>query len=87
MALLADPFLYSGLVLIAAAAGLRQTRRGGTLYVIATGIVAAFALFFLGNVVRALGESETIPIALAAWTPAGLSLLGGVGALLYLEDG
>ncbi len=85
--LLAEPFLYSGLVLIAAAAALRQTRRGGTLFVIATGIVAAFALFFLGNVVRALGESETIPIMLAAWTPAGLSLLGGIGALLYLEDG
>jgi lipopolysaccharide export system permease protein len=87
MGLLADPFLYAGLVLIAAAAGLRQTRRGGTLFVIATGIVAAFALFFLGNVVRALGESETIPIALAAWTPAALSILGGIGALLYLEDG
>jgi lipopolysaccharide export system permease protein len=85
--LLADPFLYGGLVLIAAAAALRQTRRGGTLIVIATGIVAAFSLFFLGNVVRALGESETIPILLAAWTPAGLSLLGGIGALLYLEDG
>jgi lipopolysaccharide export system permease protein len=85
--LLADPFLYGGLVLIAAAAALRQTRRGGTLFVIATGIIAAFSLFFLGNVVRALGESETIPIMLAAWTPAGLSLLGGIGALLYLEDG
>jgi lipopolysaccharide export system permease protein len=85
--LLADPFLYGGLVLIAAAAALRQTRRGGTLVVIATGIVAAFSLFFLGNVVRALGESETIPLMLAAWTPAGLSLLGGIGALLYLEDG
>ena len=85
--LIADPFLFSGLILIGAAAALRQTRRGGTLYVIATGIVAAFALFFLGNVIRALGESETIPLALAAWTPAGLSLLGGAGALLYLEDG
>jgi lipopolysaccharide export system permease protein len=87
LGLLADPFLYGGLVLLAAAAALRQTRRGGTLFVIATGIVAAFALFFLGNVTRALGESETIPIILAAWTPAGLSLLGGIGALLYLEDG
>jgi lipopolysaccharide export system permease protein len=87
LGLLADPFLYGGLVLLASAAALRQTRRGGTLYVIATGIIAAFALFFLGNVARALGESETIPITLAAWTPAGLSLLGGIGALLYLEDG
>ena len=86
LGLLSDPLLYGGLVLIAAAA-LRQTRRGGTLFVIATGIIAAFALFFLGNVVRALGESETIPVALAALTPAGLSLLGGIGALLYLEDG
>lgn len=85
--MLADPVLFGGLVLLAAAAALRQTRRGGTLYVIATGILAAFALFFLGNVARALGESEAIPITLAAWTPAGLSLLGGVAALLYLEDG
>jgi lipopolysaccharide export system permease protein len=85
--LLADPFLYGGLVLIAAAAALRQTRRGGTLVIITVGIIAAFSLFFLGNIVRALGESETIPIMLAAWTPAGLSLLGGIGALLYLEDG
>ena len=86
--LLADPLLFGGLVLMSAAASLRQTRRGGTiLFVIATGIVAAFSLFFLGNVVRALGESETIPLMLAAWTPAGLSLLGGIGALLYLEDG
>jgi lipopolysaccharide export system permease protein len=85
--LLADPLLFGGLVLLAAAASLRQTRRGGTLFVISTGIIAAFALFFLGNVVRALGESETIPITLAAWTPAGLTLLGGIGALLYLEDG
>jgi lipopolysaccharide export system permease protein len=87
MGLLADPFLFAGLVLLAASAGLRQTRRGGTLFVIATGIIAAFALFFLGNVARALGESETIPLVVAAWVPAGLSMLGGVGALLYLEDG
>jgi lipopolysaccharide export system permease protein len=85
--LLADPLLFGGLVLLAAAASLRQTRRGGTLVVISTGIIAAFALFFLGNVTRALGESETIPVLLAAWSPAGLSLLGGIGALLYLEDG
>jgi lipopolysaccharide export system permease protein len=87
LGLLADPFLFSGLILLSAAAALRQTRRGGTLFVIATGVVAAFSLFFLGNATRALGVSETIPVALAAWTPAGLSLLGGVAALLYLEDG
>ena len=85
--LLADPFLFSGLVLISAAAGLRQARRGGTIMVVSTGILSAFALFFLGNVVHALGVSETIPVALAAWAPAGLSLLGGGAALLYLEDG
>jgi len=87
LGLLADPVLFGGLVLLAAAAALRQTRRGGTLFVISTGIVAAFALFFLGNVTKALGISETIPVALAALTPALLSLLGGIGALLYLEDG
>jgi lipopolysaccharide export system permease protein len=85
--LLADPVLFAGLVLIAAAAALRQTRRGGTLLVIAVGVTAGFALFFLNSIVRALGVAETIPVALAAWAPAGISLLGGGAALLYLEDG
>jgi len=44
-------------------------------------------LYFLTDVVFALGLSSTIPVALAAWTPFGISTLLGVTLLLHLEDG
>ena len=85
--LLARPLLYAAMVLIAAAFSLRMQRRGGTAVMIAGGVACGFALYFLSDVVFALGLSATIPLALAAWTPAGVSALLGVSLLLHLEDG
>ncbi len=86
-ALLARPFLFTAMVLIAASFSLRMQRRGGTTLVIVGGVACGFLLYFFSNVVFALGLSSTIPIALAAWAPAGVSLLSGAGLLLHLEDG
>lgn len=86
-ALLARPLLLSSMVLVAAAFSLRMQRRGGTTLMIIGGMSAGFLLFFLSNVVFALGLSTTIPVALAAWTPAGISLLLGTSFLFHLEDG
>jgi|SRR5579862_974294 len=86
-ALLARPFLYAAMVLIAASFSLRMQRRGGASLMIAAGIASAFALYFISDVVFALGLSATIPIALAAWTPTGVTWLLGTSLLLHLEDG
>jgi lipopolysaccharide export system permease protein len=86
-ALLARPFLLCAMVLIAAAFSLRMQRGGGATLMIVGGVVAAFTLFFLSDIVFALGVSATIPVPLAAWTPAGDSILMGVAMLLHLEDG
>jgi lipopolysaccharide export system permease protein len=86
-ALLARPFLFSAMVLIAATFSLRMQRRGGTTLMIAGGISAGFLLYFLSDVVFALGLSATIPVSMAAWTPAGVSWLLGASLLLHLEDG
>jgi lipopolysaccharide export system permease protein len=85
--LLARPFLLCAMVLIAATFSLRMQRRGGATLMIVGGVVTAFALFFLSNIVFALGISATIPVPLAAWTPSGVSLLIGAAMLLHLEDG
>jgi lipopolysaccharide export system permease protein len=85
--LLSHPLLFCAMVLFAAAFSLRQTRRGGTLLMVAGGIVTGFVLFLLSDVVLAFGISEIIPVPLAAWAPAGASLLIGVAVLLHLEDG
>jgi lipopolysaccharide export system permease protein len=86
-ALLARPFLLAAMVLIAATFSLRMQRRGGTSLMIAAGVASGFILYLLSNVVFALGQSTTIPVNLAAWTPAGVSWLLGTSLLLYLEDG
>ena len=86
-ALLARPFLLCAMVLIAATFSLRMQRRGGAALMIAGGVATAFLLFFLSDIVFALGLSATIPVPLAAWTPAGIAMLMGSTLLLHLEDG
>lgn len=85
--LLARPFLLGAMVLIAATFALRPARRGGTTWLIACGVFVGFLLYFVSDVVLALGLSASIPVALAAWAPTGVSLLVGATILLHAEDG
>ena len=86
-ALLAEPFLLAAMVLIAATFSLRLTRRGGTLLLVGAGVLTSFFLFLLTHVVQALGLGSSVPVILAAWTPAGFCLIAGMTMLLHLEDG
>jgi lipopolysaccharide export system permease protein len=85
--LLARPFLFAAMVLVAATFSLRMQRRGGATLMILGGVAAGFLLYFISNVVFALGLSAKLPVLLAAWTPTGISLIFGVSMLLHLEDG
>lgn len=85
--LLARPFFFAAMVLLAAAVSLRPPRLGGTGALIILGVSAGFFIFFLESVLHAFGISQKIPVALAAWTPATVSLLLGVAVILHLEDG
>lgn len=85
--LLAMPMLFAAMVLLAATFSLRPQRRGRVGLVILAGMLTGFLLYFISNFVFAIGLSGTIPVVLAAWTPAGVSLMLGVAMLLHLEDG
>lgn len=85
--LLAAPFLMCAMILIAASFTLRHTRRGGTTFIIACGVLTGFVLYFFSDIVFALGLSDSIPVTLAAWTPSGVATLLGLATLLHLEDG
>jgi lipopolysaccharide export system permease protein len=85
--LLARPFLFCAMVLVAATFSLRMQRRGGVAMLIVSGVIAGFMLYFLSDIVFALGLSAKIPVLLAAWTPAGVSMIFGASMLLHLEDG
>ncbi len=85
--LLAIPLLFAAMVLLAATFSLRPQRRGRVGLIILGGVLAGFLVYFLSNFVFALGLSAKIPVILAAWTPAGVSLMLGIAMLLHLEDG
>jgi lipopolysaccharide export system permease protein len=85
--LLSQPVLFCAMVLFAAAFSLRLPRRGGTMKMVTGGVLTGFVLFVMNDVIRTFGMSETIPVIMAAWIPAGISLLLGATALLHLEDG
>ncbi len=85
--LLAAPLLLCAMVLIAATFTLKQSRRGNPTYVVVGGILTGFVLFFLSDVVAALGMRESIPVVMAAWTPSGVSTLLGLALVFHLEDG
>lgn len=86
-ALLASPLLMCAMVLIAATFTLRNSRRGGATYVITGGVLTGFILYFFSDIVFALGQSDSIPVIMAAWTPSGVATLLGLAMLLHLEDG
>jgi lipopolysaccharide export system permease protein len=85
--LLATPLLLAAMTLLAAAFSLRLLRLGDLARVAAAGVGLGFLVFFLGQVCGALGATEVIPVALAAWTPPMLALLGALTLLCHTEDG
>ena len=85
--LLATPFLYLALVLVAAAFALRLHRKGDAMLLLGAGALTGFLLYFFSDLVYALGINSSIPLGLAAWAPTAVMGLLGIALLLHLEDG
>ena len=85
--LLSAPLLLCAMALIAATFTLRQSRRWSATFVIVGGVLTGFLLYFLSDVIFALGLRDSIPVVLAAWTPSGVSTLLGLAMVFHLEDG
>ena len=85
--LLAQPFLFAAMILLAAAVSLHPPRFRSTLTLIIMGVGVSFIAFFTSSFLLALGTSHQIPVFLAAWSPAAVMGMLGVAAMLRLEDG
>ena len=85
--LLSTPLKLLGMVLIAAAFSMRPVRLGGTLRLLLVAIGTGFVLYIITEFATALGESGTVPLAMAAWAPAIIATLLALTGLLHLEDG
>jgi lipopolysaccharide export system permease protein len=85
--LLSQPLLYASMILLAASVSMRPPRYKGTLIMIIAGVFIGFVVFFMTSFLKALGVSHQIPVLLAAWSPAVVTLLFGLAVILNLEDG
>ncbi|MGB0719883.1 MAG: LPS export ABC transporter permease LptG [Bdellovibrionales bacterium] len=85
--LIAQPFLFVAMILLAACVSMRPPRMGGGFLLIAVGVFIGFMVFFLSSFLQALGASQQIPVFLAAWSPTLLSFMLGLSVLMNLEDG
>jgi lipopolysaccharide export system permease protein len=85
--LLAMPLLLAAMTLVAAGFSLRLLRLGDLAGLAAAGVALGFAVFLLNQFCGALGSTDVVPVAFAAWAPPVLAFLGAVTLLCYTEDG
>ena len=85
--LLSQPLMLAAMVLLAAMVSMRLPRMNGGMFLLGIGVFCGFAVFFFTSYVQALGAGGQIPVILAAWSPAVISLLIGLSVLMRLEDG
>jgi lipopolysaccharide export system permease protein len=85
--LLSEPILNIALILLAAAIALRSPRYLKGWWMVISTMMVAFLVFFLGDVLEALGISERLPLLMSSFAPSVISLMAGLSCLLYLEDG
>jgi lipopolysaccharide export system permease protein len=81
------PLMLAAVVILAATFSLRPIRRGRTAILLVSGVGTGFLLYFLSDVVYALGVSSKLPVVMAAWSPALITSFLAVAVLLHLEDG
>lgn len=85
--LMSQPLFLASMVLLAAIVSMRPIRSGGTLILVSSGVFIGFTVFFFSSYLQALGASNQIPPALAAWSPSIICTLLGLSSLIRLEDG
>jgi lipopolysaccharide export system permease protein len=84
---LALPLFLVAMMLIGAAFTLRHQRGGRTGVMVLLAILFSFAVYFLRNFARILGETGDLPVLLAAWVPPLVGMGLALGLLLHLEEG
>jgi lipopolysaccharide export system permease protein len=85
--LLSTPFMFAAMAALGAVFSLRLMRLGGIAQLVITGVSLGFAIFFVNQMLGAMGKAEVIPTVMAGWAPAFLALLSAMTLLVYTEDG
>lgn len=84
--LIARALSLVAMVLLAAMFSLRPIRQGKQFLFILPATLIGFSLYFLRDITLAMGQSSTLPVSLAAWSPVAISAMIGIVTLLHLEE-
>lgn len=86
--LIAFPVFLIAMIFISAVFALPPTSRQGKVLVrVLLAVLSGFLLYFLSRITNVLGQSNSLPMVLAAWGPALVVIPLCLSALLHLEDG
>jgi len=85
--MLSTPIYLIGMVLLGAIFSVKPIGRHGIGKRLFIAIILAFVIFFLNDVIAALGQGSQASAILAAWIPAFVPIFLSTSILLYLEDG
>jgi lipopolysaccharide export system permease protein len=85
--LVLTPFVFCGMVLLAAVFSLRQPRRGRMALMVFGAVAAGFTLNFMTGLFNAFGYAGNLPIEIAVLAPHLLAVMISMVLLLHYEDG
>lgn len=84
--LLASPILLAALVLIGSFFALSLPRSGKSQRNVVIGLFVGFFIYFMSDVLFALGLTGKIPLILAAFSPAMICSLAGLYVIIHIEE-
>ena len=85
--MLATPFLLIGMALMGTIFAIKPLGRNGIGKRIFIATIIAFIIFFLNDVITAIGHGSDSPALISAWAPKLIPLIISASIILYLEDG
>jgi len=84
--LMCQPFLIIAMVLLSASLMLKSSARKMQFGIISISLVAGFSLYFIGDIVFALGSSERLPSLLSGFGPTLIGLFFGCFLVSNIDE-
>lgn len=84
--LIALPLTLTAMTLVASAASLRLTRRGGAFQLAGLAALVGFGMYFGDEMLSALGSTQVLPLSLAAWSAPVFTCLAALFVISTLEE-
>ena len=84
--LICQPFLVIAMVLLSASLMLKNNERKIQFGIISISLVTGFSLYFIGDIVFALGSSERLPSLLSGFGPTLIGLFSGCFLVSNIDE-